>query len=112
MQDVHSAQHPINKLEGAQIATQVVMNCPQCSIELKMGDRQGVEVNYCPTCRGVWIDRGGLDKIIERCAALSAGSRSYDRHDDDEHDYDEHGHHGELEHGRHRRRGFLSSLFD
>ena len=42
------------------------MNCPTCKVELKMADRQGVEIDYCPQCRGVWLDRGELDKIIER----------------------------------------------
>ena len=42
------------------------MNCPVCAIELRMTDRQGVEIDYCPKCRGVWLDRGELDKIIER----------------------------------------------
>lgn len=45
------------------------MNCPTCSTELKMADRQGVEIDYCPKCRGVWLDRGELDKIIERASA-------------------------------------------
>jgi len=42
------------------------MNCPVCNIELKMADRQGIEIDYCEKCRGVWLDRGELDKIIER----------------------------------------------
>ena len=42
------------------------MKCPVCSIDLNMMDRQGVEIDYCPKCRGVWLDRGELDKIIER----------------------------------------------
>ncbi len=43
------------------------MNCPVCkTVELKMSDRQGIEIDYCPQCRGVWLDRGELDKIIER----------------------------------------------
>ena len=45
------------------------MKCPACSNELKMADRQGVEIDYCPSCRGVWLDRGELDKIIERSGA-------------------------------------------
>jgi len=45
------------------------MKCPVCSIDLKITDRQGVEVDYCPQCRGVWPDRGELDKIIERSDA-------------------------------------------
>ena len=43
------------------------MKCPMCpDATLVMSDRQGVEIDYCPTCRGVWLDRGELDKIIER----------------------------------------------
>ena len=43
------------------------MKCPVCESEnLVMSDRQGVEIDYCPKCRGVWLDRGELDKIIER----------------------------------------------
>jgi hypothetical protein len=45
------------------------MNCPVCNIPLNMTERQGVEIDYCPKCRGVWLDRGELDKIIERSAA-------------------------------------------
>lgn len=46
------------------------MNCPVCrTAELKMSERQGVEIDYCPSCRGVWLDRGELDKIIDRAAA-------------------------------------------
>lgn len=43
------------------------MNCPVCSgVSLQMTERQGVEIDYCPKCRGVWLDRGELDKLIER----------------------------------------------
>ena len=42
------------------------MRCPVDGAELRMMERQGVEIDYCPTCRGVWLDRGGLDKIIDR----------------------------------------------
>ena len=47
----------------------VGMPCPVCKIALVMSDRQGIEIDYCPQCRGVWLDRGELDKIIERSAA-------------------------------------------
>lgn len=40
--------------------------CPVCRTELIATDRQGVEIDYCPLCRGIWLDRGELDKIIER----------------------------------------------
>lgn len=46
------------------------MNCPNCvNVSLVMSDRQGVEIDYCPTCRGIWLDRGELDKIIDRIVA-------------------------------------------
>ena len=44
------------------------MKCPIDNAELVMTDRQGIEIDYCPQCRGVWLDRGELDKIIERSA--------------------------------------------
>lgn len=47
----------------------VGMPCPVCKVALVMSDRQGIEIDYCPQCRGVWLDRGELDKIIERSAA-------------------------------------------
>ena len=48
------------------------MNCPIDGTPLVMSDRQGIEIDYCPQCRGVWLDRGELDKIIERSAAVEA----------------------------------------
>ena len=44
-----------------------------------MTQREGIEIDYCPECRGVWLDRGELDKIIERSAAWSSGGGSGDR---------------------------------
>jgi hypothetical protein len=44
------------------------MSCPVCRVPLAMSDRQGIEIDYCPQCRGVWLDRGELDKVIERSA--------------------------------------------
>ena len=48
------------------------MTCPVDGATLVMSERQGIEIDYCPTCRGVWLDRGELDKIIERNAASQA----------------------------------------
>lgn len=48
------------------------MMCPNCNVNLVMSERQGVEIDYCPNCRGVWLDRGELDKIIERSVATPA----------------------------------------
>lgn len=47
------------------------MKCPIDGATLVISDRGGVEIDYCPTCRGVWLDRGELDKIIERSAVAS-----------------------------------------
>lgn len=46
--------------------------CPHCHVDLVMSERQGVEIDYCPKCRGVWLDRGELDKILERAASHEA----------------------------------------
>lgn len=48
------------------------MLCPVCNVDLVMSDRSGVEIDYCPKCRGVWLDRGELDKIIERSVPNTA----------------------------------------
>ena len=61
------------------------MKCPNCNETLIMADRQGVEVDYCPKCRGVWLDRGELDKIIERSAAYTMGLDT--PYDDDNKNY-------------------------
>ncbi|MBA4250446.1 MAG: hypothetical protein C0425_02755 [Chlorobiaceae bacterium] len=42
------------------------MNCPVCDVTLQISNRENIEIDYCPKCRGVWLDRGELDKIIER----------------------------------------------
>lgn len=60
------------------------MQCPVCeATKLQMAERQGVEIDYCPDCRGIWLDRGELDKIIERSAAdvEGAGDASEAKHD-------------------------------
>ncbi|MFM8601773.1 MAG: zf-TFIIB domain-containing protein [Actinomycetota bacterium] len=59
------------------------MKCPQCSVSLVMSDRQGIEIDYCPDCRGVWLDRGELDKLIERSNAQVESVRRRDNDDDD-----------------------------
>lgn len=93
------------------------MKCPVCKdVDLVMSERQGVEIDYCPTCRGVWLDRGELDKIIERSSVAESpknsglfglgGSRE---HHDDHDDRDRR--HGGYEQG-HRRKSWLGELFD
>ncbi len=80
------------------------MKCPIDGSNLVIAERSGVEIDYCPQCRGVWLDRGELDKIIDRSAAQSESFAARDRRMDDE-DY---GHSG----GRKRRGGLLADLFD
>ena len=50
------------------------MKCPIDGSDLTMSERQGIEIDYCPKCRGVWLDRGELDKIIERSATEAAAA--------------------------------------
>lgn len=62
------------------------MLCPVCSIELYMSERQGIEIDYCPQCRGVWLDRGELDKIIERSNPTDSEKYEHDNYRDDDSD--------------------------
>ena len=91
----------------------LMMKCPACSVDLVMTDRQGVEIDYCPKCRGVWLDRGELDKIIERSTSETS-QRSSRESDYDRRDSHQGKHHGD-EHGEgqyRKKRSFLSDLFD
>ncbi|HEY9038595.1 MAG TPA: zf-TFIIB domain-containing protein [Roseovarius sp.] len=85
------------------------MKCPVDGAELVMTDRAGVEIDYCPQCRGVWLDRGELDKIIERSAAETlppAQTRQAPDRGYDDRDY------GDRPRKRKKRGGFLEDLFD
>lgn len=93
------------------------MKCPVDGENLVMTDRSGVEIDYCPTCRGVWLDRGELDKIIERSApapqAASPTSRGTSTRGADDRDWDDDDHRGERDKPRNKRRGsLLGELFD
>jgi len=88
------------------------MKCPVDDETLVMADRNGVEIDYCPKCRGVWLDRGELDKIIERGAAASAPAAG--GRDDHRGSGGERGFGGERGHKpyKKKRESFLSELFD
>lgn len=94
------------------------MNCPVCNTALTMTDRQGVEIDYCQKCRGVWLDRGELDKIIERSTvsqpSYSSDSRSRDSPRYEERSRDSSGHHDEhsYNHKKKKKESFLGNLFD
>ena len=67
------------------------MNCPVDGTELRITDRQGIEIDYCPQCRGVWLDRGELDKVLERSARSPYADErpgDMDRPRDRDRDYD------------------------
>jgi len=92
------------------------MNCPNCNEILVMTERQGIEIDYCPKCRGVWLDKGELDKIIDRSATQppvqttpGAGqSPAYRKYNDDDH-------YGDKQHDpnyKRKKKGFLGDLFD
>jgi Zn-finger nucleic acid-binding protein len=87
-----------------------------------MTDRQGIEIDYCPQCRGVWLDRGELDKIIERSEATATPIAppapphqpqphqphpQPQYHDDRSYRHDNHGHQK-----KHKRESFIGDLFD
>lgn len=104
------------------------MQCPVCNVNLQMTERQGIEIDYCPQCRGVWLDRGELDKLIERSAAQTfpaqappQGGASYPgpsggtyappqgrRYDNDK--YDEKRDYEYRKH--HKKKSFWGELFD
>lgn len=93
----------------------VGMPCPVCKVPLVMSDRQGVEIDYCPQCRGVWLDRGELDKIIERSSADMAPSPSPRAPQQPSHGYVQepqiHGQ-GYGHPYKKRKKSFLEELFD
>jgi hypothetical protein len=97
------------------------MNCPTDGSPLSISSREGIEIDFCPQCRGVWLDRGELDKIIERVSTSMTtvpdgpsrepryerepqyrDDRRYDDRRDDDRRYDK----------RKKRRGFLDDIFD
>lgn len=89
------------------------MQCPACKeVNLLMADRQGIEIDYCPQCRGVWLDRGELDRLIERAEGpipqppnTTPGSRE-DRYPERRGDPYHEGRHSK------RRKSLLGELFD
>lgn len=101
-------------------------------MELVPADRQGIELDYCPQCRGIWLDRGELEKLIDqsitryRDVSYGERSRNRDRYRDDYREEYSGGHHdryreehhdsghrgGRHYNGEHRRRSFLEDLLD
>ena len=104
------------------------MKCPICDVDLLLAERQGVEIDYCPKCRGVWLDHVELNILIERCSALGYGpperglyEREGVRYPDEgcrAEKYHQEGRHREKyrdEHhgpGKRKRRSLLEDIFD
>ena len=89
------------------------MKCPNCNETLSMTERQGVEIDYCPSCRGVWLDRGELDKIIEKSVAPNAQQQSNDKSYPKDVSYPDQ-HYRDQKDYRYKRKkdSFLGDLFD
>jgi uncharacterized protein len=88
------------------------MQCPVCRVPLAMSDRQGIEIDYCPQCRGVWLDRGELDKIIERSGPAAPAQRpapTYAQHGGAQHGGFGHGSHGKP---YKKRKSWIEEIFD
>ena len=85
------------------------MRCPVCDVPLSMSERQGVEVDFCMECRGVWLDRGELDKIVERSSREFAVGNAPGYDNTMPRDYGGHGRHKQR---GYRRKSWLHELFD
>ena len=88
------------------------MKCPHCpDTTLVMADKQGVEIDYCPACRGIWLDRGELDKLLERASAAAAPApplaQSRKPLDFEDSDY-----RGGQRYQRNRKKSWLDEIFD
>lgn len=82
------------------------MNCPVCKdVKLLISERQGIEIDYCPECRGVWLDRGELDKIIEK--SIPVKSSDYQKREHLKESYN-----NNYPYKKNKRESFLSDLFD
>ena len=92
------------------------MACPVDGSALVMSERSGIEIDYCPQCRGVWLDRGELDKIIERNAAATAPAAAAPPASAPMGQPQQSWSHAPHQHGHHkpykRRKSFLEELFD
>ena len=86
------------------------MLCPHCpDAQLLMTERQGVDIDYCPLCRGVWLDRGELDKLIDRASVAAPAAASGMANQREVLDSDYRGIEG---HRPRRKKSWMSEIFD
>ncbi|MCX6159033.1 MAG: zf-TFIIB domain-containing protein [Ignavibacteriae bacterium] len=90
------------------------MKCPICKeINLVISTRDGVEIDYCPECRGIWLDRGELDKIIEASQKYEKNNQQYQKSYSENHQDNKHNYSDEKQHdGRYKKKSFLGDMFD
>ncbi|HET8884270.1 MAG TPA: zf-TFIIB domain-containing protein [Candidatus Saccharimonadales bacterium] len=95
------------------------MKCPNDNTTLVISERQNIEIDYCPECRGVWLDRGELDKLIDRSAVTPTPAptatvptqqyqQPYNSHDD----YKHHDYNHQRPHHKKKKESFLGDIFD
>ena len=82
------------------------MKCPNCNANLIMSERSGIEIDYCPECRGVWLDRGELDKIIERSSQNVQNTQAINQGNNQNY------YKGSSSNYNNKKKGLLSDLFD
>ena len=93
------------------------MKCPNCNETLLMSQRNNVEIDYCPNCRGIWLDKGELDKLLEYDERRSSSSdqRSYDdrsREDQRRYDHRDKDYYDDRHKYPRKKKGFLGDFFD
>ncbi|MDH4450218.1 MAG: zf-TFIIB domain-containing protein [Rhodoferax sp.] len=87
------------------------MKCPHCTDStLVMTERQGVEIDYCPTCRGIWLDRGELDKLLDKAPAAPVAARP--SHAPTHRDFEDSDFHGHKRYPQGRKKSWLHEIFD
>lgn len=95
------------------------MKCPNDNATLLITDRNGIEIDYCPECRGVWLDRGELDKLIERTGSSHSPrpehqerrqEQSYEQRE--QRHYDDRPRHDDHHNKKHKKENFLEDFFD
>jgi uncharacterized protein len=94
------------------------MKCPRCTeTDLTMSERQNVEIDYCPKCRGIWLDRGELDKLIERAEQAESseyrgGSRARAASHSSRPDFSDSDHYSDRKRYGGRKKSWLGEIFD
>lgn len=89
------------------------MKCPSCpDTILVMTDRQGIEIDYCPACRGIWLDRGELDKLLERAALAVAPTAAPVSRGRQQTDFEDSDYRDGRRHSNNRKKSWISEIFD